>query len=192
MQQFQSDLRCPAAKDNSITHAAAAPSNLQTLSCKTQKTYAQKRYQNDAWSGSSTAGPIRPWSEHRDRLGPVRRKSFPHTSSETRFVLQKTGFRASAIWQKRISCETPFKFQVFKLWKRSFRERLPSNSNGSSFENEAFVRDILQIPSAQALKTKLSCGTSFRHPNFQRFKLRHPDFQTFKLSDIQTLIHSNF
>ena len=28
MQQFQSDLRCPAAKDNSITHAAAAPSNL--------------------------------------------------------------------------------------------------------------------------------------------------------------------
>ena len=28
MQPFQYDLRCPAAKDNSITHAAAAPSNL--------------------------------------------------------------------------------------------------------------------------------------------------------------------
>ena len=28
MQPFQYDLRCPAAKDNSITRAAAAPSNL--------------------------------------------------------------------------------------------------------------------------------------------------------------------
>ena len=28
MQPFQYDLRCSAAKDNSITHAAAAPTNL--------------------------------------------------------------------------------------------------------------------------------------------------------------------
>ena len=28
MQPLQYDLRCPAAKENSITHAAAAPSNL--------------------------------------------------------------------------------------------------------------------------------------------------------------------
>ena len=28
MQPLQYDLRCSAAKDNSITHAAAAPSNL--------------------------------------------------------------------------------------------------------------------------------------------------------------------
>ena len=28
MQQFQYNVRCPAAKDNSITHAAVAPSNL--------------------------------------------------------------------------------------------------------------------------------------------------------------------
>ena len=28
MQPLQYDLRCPAAKDNSITHAAAVPSNL--------------------------------------------------------------------------------------------------------------------------------------------------------------------
>ena len=30
MQPFQYDLRCSAAKDNSITHAAAARSNLDT------------------------------------------------------------------------------------------------------------------------------------------------------------------
>ena len=29
MQPLQNDLRCPAAKDNGITHAAAAPSNLE-------------------------------------------------------------------------------------------------------------------------------------------------------------------
>ena len=29
MQPLQYDLRCPAAKDNSITHAAAVPSNLE-------------------------------------------------------------------------------------------------------------------------------------------------------------------
>jgi len=28
MQPLQNDLRCPAAKDNNITYAAAAPSNL--------------------------------------------------------------------------------------------------------------------------------------------------------------------
>ena len=28
MQPLQYDLQCPAAKDNSITHAAAAPSNI--------------------------------------------------------------------------------------------------------------------------------------------------------------------
>ena len=28
MQPLQNDLRCPAAKGNGITHAAAAPSNL--------------------------------------------------------------------------------------------------------------------------------------------------------------------
>ena len=32
MQPFQYDLRCPAAKDSSITHAAAAPTNLDAAS----------------------------------------------------------------------------------------------------------------------------------------------------------------
>ena len=41
MQPFQHDLRCPAAKDNSITHAAALTQPLQcdqqTVSCKARK-----------------------------------------------------------------------------------------------------------------------------------------------------------
>ena len=67
-----------------------------------------------------------------------------------------------------LSCETSFKFQVFKLCKRTFRARLPSNSKCSSFENEPFVRDFLQIPRVQALQTNLSRETSFK---FQLLKL---------------------
>jgi len=44
MQPLQDDLQCPAAQDTSITHAAAAPSNLDAaktmryrdIECKTQ------------------------------------------------------------------------------------------------------------------------------------------------------------
>ena len=34
MQPLQYDLRCPAAKDNSLTHAAVAPSNLDAAITK--------------------------------------------------------------------------------------------------------------------------------------------------------------
>ena len=58
MQPHQYDLRCRAAKDNNITHAAAAPSSLdeaiptrsaktcenyRKLSCKAQENHAQQR-----------------------------------------------------------------------------------------------------------------------------------------------------
>ena len=85
----------------------------------------------------------------------------------------------------KLSCETSFNFWTLKMWKRNFRARLPSNSNRSSFENEAFVRHFTQIPSVQALKTK-----TLRHSNFQTSRLS--DIQTFRHSDIQTLRHSNF
>ena len=87
--------------------------------------------QNDAWTVSSTAGPIRPWSEHsRDRSGPFRNRratDLPHPSSKARFVLQNTTFRASANFQKRISCETSLKICQWQMWQRSFRARLLDN-----------------------------------------------------------------
>ena len=52
MQPPQNDLRCPSAKDTSITHAAAAPSNLdaaitmrsaETEMQNTKELYAQRR-----------------------------------------------------------------------------------------------------------------------------------------------------
>ena len=41
MQPFQYDLRCSAAKDNSITHAAAAPSNLDAAITRSAETALQ-------------------------------------------------------------------------------------------------------------------------------------------------------
>ena len=61
----QYDLRCPAAKENNITHAAAVPSNLdvaiiqcdlQRPSCKTQKNYSTR---NGVGNCSSKTGSRR-------------------------------------------------------------------------------------------------------------------------------------
>ena len=63
------------------------------------------------------AEPIRPWSDHDPRM--IRPHTRPsrtrrtaevdHRRSGTDFVWKNIGFRASAISQKRISCETSFK-----------------------------------------------------------------------------------
>ena len=103
----------------------------------------------------------------------------PHPYSEARFVLQNTVFRASAISQKRTSCETSLKSWKLKMWKRSLRARLPpknenwgceneafvrdfppSKSESGRCENEACVRDFHQKMKIEDVKTKLSCETS--------------------------------
>ena len=85
--------------------------------------------QNDAWTVSSTAGPIRPWSEHsRDRSGPFRtvaRQTFP--IHHPRHVL---------------SCKTQH-FVHLLTFKNAFRARHPSKSVSGRCDNEAFVRDSL-------------------------------------------------
>ena len=62
----------------------------------------------------------------------------------------------------KLACETSFKFQQLKNWKRSIRARLPSDSISWTCEKEAFVRDFLQIPTVEDVKTMLSCGTSIK------------------------------
>ena len=98
--------------------------------------------------------------------------------------------------QTKLSCKTSFKFHVFKLWKQSFRARLPSNSMCSSFANEAFVRDVLQIPTVQALKTKLSCETSFQIQLFKvwkrSFRARLPSKRSFRAKILSNSNCSSF
>ena len=137
----------------------------------------------------------------RDTLCPAKyTSSCIRYMAKTHFVRDVLQIPSVEALKTKLSCETSFKFQLFKLCKQSFRARHPLNSNCSSFANEAFVRDILQIPTAQACAVSFQFQDlqAFRHPDFQTFKLsdiqtfRHPDFQTSKLSDIQTFRHPGF
>ena len=57
MHPLQYDLRCSAAKDNSITHAAAARSNLDTaITMRSAETELQNTIELRA-TGSETAAP---------------------------------------------------------------------------------------------------------------------------------------
>ena len=100
-------------------------------------------------------------------LQPSAGQSSPHIIRDTFCPEKHAAFRASATSQKCILCETSFKFKQFKMWNRSFRARLPSNSNSSRlwnrsfcarlpsnsnrsrYESEAFVQDFLQLPTGQ-------------------------------------------
>ena len=154
MQPLQYDLRSPAAKDNSITNAATARSNLDAaiytagtilqlqitmefhrqlihqqplqshLHCGNDPTVANHKWNSvdrtctkHSWNPIYNAEPIRDRSENDPR--PIRPHTRPsrnrrtaevdHRGSGTDFVWKNIGFRASAISQKRISCETSFK-----------------------------------------------------------------------------------
>ena len=182
MQPLQYDLRSPAAKDNIITNAATARSNLDTAiytagtilqlqstmefhrqllhqhhlqshlqwgndprvanhngipsathppaplaipftlrersySCKSQWNSVDRTCTKNRWHPIYNAEPIREWSAHdpsmiRPHTRPSRNRrtaEVDHRGSGTDFVWKNIGFRASAISQKRISCETSFK-----------------------------------------------------------------------------------
>ena len=150
MQPLQYDLRDPAAKDNSITNAATARSNLDaaiytagtilqlqsTIEFHRQLIH-QHHLQSHLHCGNDPTGAnhngipstanarktvetpftMRNRSEHDPR--PFRPHTRPsrtrrtaevdHRRSGTHFVWKNIGFRASAISQKRISCETSSK-----------------------------------------------------------------------------------
>ena len=135
MQPLQYDLRSPAAKDNSITNAATARSNLDAaITMRSAETELQNTIELRAtaseivaptpcvdrtctkhrWNPIYNAEPIRAWSEHdpsmiRPHTRPSRTRrtaEVDHRGSGTDFVWKNIGFRASAISQKCISCET--------------------------------------------------------------------------------------
>ena len=150
MQPLQYDLRSPAAKDNSITNAATAKSNLDatiytagtilqlqsTMEFHRQLIHQQHLQSHLHWGNDprvanhngipSATHPPAPLaipfamgnrSAHdpnmiRPHTRPSRNRrtaEVDHRGSGTDFVWKNIGFRASAISQKRISCETSFK-----------------------------------------------------------------------------------
>ena len=180
MQPLQYDLRCPAAKDNSITHAAAAPSNLDAASCKTQQNYAQERRQNPP----ELSVPLRGRSDHDPTLaervpqqpaGQASPSIFRDTFCPAKHSIScgpltfKNAFRArlpskseSGRCENEAFVQDSLKMWLLKMWKRSFRARLPSKSESWRCEIEAFVRDFPQNVKVEDAKTKLSCETSLQ------------------------------
>ena len=62
----------------------------------------------------------------------------------------------------KLSCETCLTKWKWKMWKRSFRARLPWQSESGRCENEAFVRDLPEKVKVEDVKTKLSCETCLK------------------------------
>ena len=89
----------------------------RSYSCKSQWNSVDRTCTKNRWNPIYNAEPIRPWSEHdppmiRPHTRPSRNRrtaEVDHRGSGTDFVWKNIGFRASAISQKRISCETSFK-----------------------------------------------------------------------------------
>ena len=113
------------ANHNGIPSATHPPAPLaipftlreRSYSCKSQWNSVDRTCTKNTWNPMYNAEPIRPWSDHdptmiRPHTRPSRTRrtaEVDHRRSETDFVWKNTGFRASAISQKRISCETSFK-----------------------------------------------------------------------------------
>ena len=113
------------ANHNGIPSATHPPAPLATpftmrersYSCKSQWNSVDHKCTKHRWHPIYNAEPIREWSEHDPRMirphtRPSRNRrtaEVDHRGSGTDFVWKNIGFRASAISQKRISCETSFK-----------------------------------------------------------------------------------
>ena len=111
------------ANHNGIPSATHPPAPLATpftmrersYSCKSQWNSVDHKCTKHRWHPIYNAEPIREWSEHDPRMirphtRPSRNRrtaEVDHRGSGTDFVWKNIGFRASAISQKRISCETP-------------------------------------------------------------------------------------
>ena len=109
-------------KTPSATHPPAPlaiPFTLRerSYSRKSQWNSVDRTCTKNTWNPIYNAEPIREWSDHGPRM--IRPHTRPsrtrrtaevdHRRSGTHYVWKNTGFRASAISQKRISCETSFK-----------------------------------------------------------------------------------
>ena len=113
------------ANHNGIPSATPPPAPLATpftmrersYSCKSQWNSVDRTCTKNSWNPIYNAEPIRAWSAHdpsmiRPHTRPSRNRrtaEVDHRGSGTDFVWKNIGFRASAISQKRISCETSSK-----------------------------------------------------------------------------------
>ena len=145
-------------EDTKRSFRARLPSNFESSNCE-----------NEAWTRSSNAGPIRPWSEHsRHRLAPVRLTSFPvllprHVlSCKTQHFVHLIYYLSKTPFMR----DFPQKVKVEDMKTKVLRETSLKKSKWKMYiwrcEDEAFVRDFPQKVKVEDVKTKLSCEPSLK------------------------------
>ena len=149
MRPLKYGLRCLAAKDNSTTHIAAAPRNLDAATTMQSADRVAKHNRNC----SSKTHFVRDVPE-KVKVEDVKTKLWCETSLKN--------VKVEDVKTTKLSCKTSLKFRQSKTWKRSFCARPPSKSERGRCENEAFVRDFPQNLKVEAVETKLSCETSLK------------------------------
>ena len=189
MQPLHYDLQCPAAKDNSITHAAAAPSNLDAaITMRFAKAKLQNTKELRA-TASEIAAPkpdldakarkIRFWNILKHFLkrtlkgkspAPKLRKSADKTLSQPWLMLpHQYDLRCPAAKENsntHTAAAAPSNLDA-AITMRDF----PSNSDSWRCQNEAFARDFSKV---QDVKSKLSCETSLQE---WKWKMRKRSFR---------------
>ena len=102
MQPFQYNLRCPAAKDNSITHAAVAPSNLHAAITMRSATFCNQRFKKRIESSTHEQPLVaehRGGSRIRARFRTRRTQEVPFIAGRSHFTRKNTRFPAPAFSQ---------------------------------------------------------------------------------------------
>ena len=192
------------ANHNGIPSATHPPAPLaipftlreRSYSCKSQWNSVDRTCTKNSWNPIYNAEPIRDRSAHdppmiRPHTRPSRTRrtaEVDHRRSGTDFVWKNIGFRASAISQKRISCETSFKTPSathppaplaipFTVRERSYSCKSQWNSIGNSSTSTTCnpiynAGTILQLQITmefcrphmheKQLKPHLQCGTDPR------------------------------
>ena len=118
---LQCDLRLSAAKRNSITHAAAARSNLDAA---IPLPSANIELQNASFRARLLQIP---------KVENVENEAFARGFFQIPVVEEM---------KTKLSCEASFKFQELKRWKRRFRARLPSTSKRSRSDRISSVQQF--------------------------------------------------
>ena len=156
------------ANHNGIPSATHPPAPLaipftlreRSYSCKSQWNSVDRKCTKHRWNPIYNAEPIRTWSEN----DPTTHETVSHPSHRrgrssrfgTDFVWKNIGFRASAISQKRISCETSFKTPSATPPPAPLAN--PIYSEGTILELQITMEFHRQLIHQHHLQSHLHCG----------------------------------
>ena len=128
MQPLQYDVRCPAAKENSITHAAAAPSNLDAaITMRFAKTELQSTIERRA-TASEIAAPKPDGSRRQSKKSPAPKLRNSADKSLSQPWCSHSNTMCVQLAKDTYYAGSP---RAKQPWRSHYNARPPSNSDGS-------------------------------------------------------------